>query len=1067
MKILGAREQRDHPLITRLDQALGGAILASGAVYAAGWHVAVPANILLAIWGWADQKSTAMELVRAAADSLSGKKKRRPHGPERRHVITAAHTTIVVAAFYEALEEYVPREFRGDVRLTDAQTAALQRDNGLRRGAGLVISTLYEWDLPAPSAARGFEGNVAFVRAWMTSFSKLLSDFRHQQGMRYLFPEDGQGADPVPWEVVIDRAVERYRSHFLQLAGQVDEFRFWAELGEHAATRDALSQVHGKLSRLVDADDLVEDLRAIVANANRLYLTDPIIEAGEHVSQLGVTVPPVERGYVNPRFRVALMDGYAGPYDPGWWQEQTPRDDFDDFLVAYVLSADATRLPLLLLGDPGAGKSMLTKVLAARLPARGFTVVRVPLRRITADVSVRPADQVQEALDQATGRRVDWPQLSRQGAGTIPVILLDGLDELLQASDHDRRDYLREVTEFQRTEAAVGRDVIVIVTSRVVVADRVDIPPGATVVKLDEFSDEDVADWLSRWNGENAHGLSSRPFRALEPEVALRHGDLARQPLLLLMLALYTADPALPALDADLPMGELYELLLTEFARREARKDLGRDARPAEVEARALDHLDRLMIAAFGMFNRGRQDITEQEAGADLRELDQDLMTRPLEAEAGQRTLGEFFFVHAAEARLHGSQHQPGPRPDREAQPGREPGPIRRSYEFLHATFGEYLVARHVMRELARVGQASGGKGEAADDLLFALLSHQVLAARPGTLDFARDIFRDVKDDGTRARVLEALEVLTSSYRTRRDSGAYRGYQPTQPDLVRHLACYSANLVSLRVALALAPDADGVALARLFRGGDEGAAKADGVALARWRSTVLLWQAALDPRGLSAMVTSLTAELSSEWRVHARSSVLGVLGMSAPDVVTSVLLAKLLGDDTAEDRIRYGAAIRDDFHYVDDRDHAGHPNRWIHQFAGDVIPMLAGKRTYPLPSDPPPGISDHHARIAAGRFSAISTAREAAPSRASTSCVSCFACRTCSRPIRSSLRMPCYVIGRSWPTIRRYGIQASTLRSVRPCARSRQACSASSTISRDSRPISQPAETAPSSIRGP
>ncbi len=86
------------------------------------------------------------------------------------------------------------------------------------------------------------------------------------------------------------------------------------------------------------------------------------------------------------------------------------------------------------------------------------------------------------------------------------MILLDGLDELLQASDHDRRAYLREVPEFQRTEAAVGRDVIVIVTSRVVVADRLDIPPGTTVMKLDPFSDEDIADWL-------AGGMNRTPRR--------------------------------------------------------------------------------------------------------------------------------------------------------------------------------------------------------------------------------------------------------------------------------------------------------------------------------------------------------------------------------------------------------------------------------------------------------------------------------------------------------------------------------------------------------------------------
>ncbi len=46
------------------------------------------------------------------------------------------------------------------------------------------------------------------------------------------------------------------------------------------------------------------------------------------------------------------------------------------------------------------------------------------------------------------------------------------------------------------------------------------------------------------------------------------------------MLALYTADPALPALDAGLSTAGLDERLLAEFARREARKGLGLDARP-------------------------------------------------------------------------------------------------------------------------------------------------------------------------------------------------------------------------------------------------------------------------------------------------------------------------------------------------------------------------------------------------------------------------------------------------------------------------------------------------------
>ena len=109
-------------------------------------------------------------------------------------------------------------------------------------------------------------------------------------------------------------------------------------------------------------------------------------------------------------------------------------------------------------------------------------MVRVPLRKVSANAPL--LDQIQQALDPATNRRVDWWRLSGQSASTIRVVVLDGLDELLQASNSDRSGYLQEVMEFQRLEAEQEPPVIVAVTSRTVVADRVDIPRGTTVVKL-------------------------------------------------------------------------------------------------------------------------------------------------------------------------------------------------------------------------------------------------------------------------------------------------------------------------------------------------------------------------------------------------------------------------------------------------------------------------------------------------------------------------------------------------------------------------------------------------------
>ncbi len=51
-----------------------------------------------------------------------------------------------------------------------------------------------------------------------------------------------------------------------------------------------------------------------------------------------------------------------------------------------------------------------------------------------------------------------------------------------------------------KREAIQGRPVVVVVTSRTVVADRVRIPEGATVVKLDPFSEDNTRNWVKRWN---------------------------------------------------------------------------------------------------------------------------------------------------------------------------------------------------------------------------------------------------------------------------------------------------------------------------------------------------------------------------------------------------------------------------------------------------------------------------------------------------------------------------------------------------------------------------------------
>lgn len=152
--------------------------------------------------------------------------------------------------------------------------------------------------------------------------------------------------------------------------------------------------------------------------------------------------------------------------------------------------------------------------------------------------------------------------------------MLDGFDELLQATGIGQTDYLEQIVRFQEREADQGRPVAVIITSRTAVADRARLPGcGAVAVRLEPFSAEQIHRWLEIWNASNASYLATRRLQPLPADAVLRQLALASQPLLLLMLALYDADDnALQRHAAELGEADLYERILTRFAERELRK---------------------------------------------------------------------------------------------------------------------------------------------------------------------------------------------------------------------------------------------------------------------------------------------------------------------------------------------------------------------------------------------------------------------------------------------------------------------------------------------------------------
>ncbi|MBU2662551.1 hypothetical protein KOI35_03445 [Actinoplanes bogorensis] len=691
---------------------------------------------------------------------------------DRSERLQAAHVVLVVTAFFEALDECMAAAEIDDPDFDrDDQVKFIGGADG-----GTLVGRLLGATVPLPTPELFYDDLLRSLTSWFLNTGVRMEAYL--SGLA-VYDQAGDRARLAMGDLLHVRlphlATAKYDEAHRRLAAEIPEFAIWADRLEARATTHGLERLEAVLREVTSGRDPSRH-RAALARAHRSALVRPVLggDAGE------LLIPALQAAYLDPIFRVRTATPDARPADDQWWAETGTRADIAGFLAAYLTTTAATEAPMLLLGQPGAGKSSLTRILAARLPAEDFFVCRVALREVPAEAEIQ--DQIELALRAAIGETVSWAELADTG-GALPVVLLDGFDELLQATGLHQSDYLQRVAAFQQREESLGRPVAVMVTSRVAVADRARLPLGALVVRLEPFDDAQIARWLTVWNETNAFAVEP-----LNPD-ALRHvRHLAEQPLLLLMLALYDGTTqALREKETTLEGGELYERLLASFAAREVRRvHAGQpdSAIPALVEQELL----RLSVVAFAMFHRLRLWVTERELDDDLAGLGltpsragrTEGFRTPLTA--GQEMVGRFFFIQRAQA----------VRDDRPLQ----------TYEFLHATFGEYLVARLVVQAVRdteareRASTLALRLGPAQDDdLLRSLLGFTALTSRATILPFVAGLFAAGDRDRLRSWLVER-----TGQAVRRPAYGESSYRPVDKRADHWMATYSFNLFLLALA---------------------------------------------------------------------------------------------------------------------------------------------------------------------------------------------------------------------------------------------------------------------------
>jgi hypothetical protein len=222
------------------------------------------------------------------------------------------------------------------------------------------------------------------------------------------------------------------------------------------------------------------------------------------------------------------------------------------------------------------------------------------------------------------------------------------------------------------------------------------------------------------------------------------------------------------------------------------------------------------------MFNRRSQWVSESDLDIDLSLL---LATpqathKPTgfraQLTAAQLAVGRFFFVHESQAT----------RDDQRLL----------TYEFLHATFGEFLVAQLVLQiltdMLVREELAARSPFTSTDDgLLHAILSFAALTARAPVIAFLGDLLDQMSAEQRQVLASLLLRMAARALYPRTES-AYGGYEPLPLTVTARHTAWSTNLTVLAVLAA-----GEITGSQLFPGESDPAVA--------WRNQAMMWRSQL------------------------------------------------------------------------------------------------------------------------------------------------------------------------------------------------------------------------------
>lgn len=637
-----------------------------------------------------------------------------------------AYGIIYFTAFFDELDRQLPDNIRKSIDLSQREKQNLfEYSNCLER-----LKPSDKREIVFPDIVNGYTVVDKDLEALYLSMAEKLQNF-----VKNLSFQDTAGEKEVrTFEKVIknlpNAAVKRFHDQYLTLCSSFNEFYIFTQIERgkeqnlkwEARYQEILSAAmcaqNSAEAGLAGLRKIIEDMpsqikkekvQEIVNGLVKTYqkgIDQPLIETKSDEEKL--TYPLISKAFIPQSYKLLRYSGKEHLEEKETWEAIKPEQNMESFWAKYCLDPGSVENLLLILGEPGGGKSLLTKILCARMIAPNSICIRIPLREQNVEDEIETIVCRQIAKDGDASEPISTFKWFAEEFQNNPITLLfDGYDEVMQATGGIYRSLLKRIQRFQDVCRNQHRPVRVVVTSRETLIDKADIPKKTVVMKLLEFDKTRKDQWINIWNAHNHRALAEAGIQDFSlPEGNKDTEALSGQPLLLLMLAIYDANfetetNALKGGQAEsLDRTKLYDELLRRFIRRELQKgprgqgcayeEVSADKRNAMVD----EEMKKLGIAALGMFVREKLSLKVEELEGDLAYMKAKAVyygnrntTMLKNAEA---VFGSFFFIHDSR-RKNGEKGENDQKDEDEKEA---------AFEFLHKTFYEFLVADLILQYL-------------------------------------------------------------------------------------------------------------------------------------------------------------------------------------------------------------------------------------------------------------------------------------------------------------------------------------------------------------------------------